>query len=130
MNPQKILVIDDSRVVVQRLTKELEDAGFEVYSEYDGFKGLETAAVRKPDLIVCDYTLPGMRADLVLQTLKGSQITASIPVVVFSSQADETLIDGVLQEGAAAHVEKSSDYRPLIARIREILGRGSRHPEG
>lgn len=121
MKRARILVIDDSKVMVLRITHELEGAGYEVICEDNGYRGIERAKKDSPDLIIADYTLPGMTGDRLIEKLKADLDTAEIPIIVHSSQADPELIEQLTELGAAAHVPKSGDWGALIARVQAVL---------
>jgi CheY-like chemotaxis protein len=101
-----ILLVDDSRFVRLATEKALCKAGYSVVTAGDGEEALRIASSRIPDIIVLDMLLPRLGGVEVLQALRKSQLTASIPVIVLSSlpQKNETKL---LQEGATAYFEKS-----------------------
>ncbi|MEW6365408.1 MAG: response regulator [Acidobacteriota bacterium] len=122
MPGQTILIIDDSKVQVARTARELAKAGYNSISADNGYSGIELAIRSRPAVVLCDYTLPGMCGDRVVEELRGNPVTARIPVVIYSSQADAALIEECMRAGAAGLVQKTGDYAALVAKIRDVLG--------
>ncbi len=122
MAEKLILVIDDSKVSLMRTNRELENAGYAVITENNAYSVFESAIDNHPKLIICDYTMPGMNADRIIRKLKTDAATAGIPIIVYSSQSDQPLVENVIELGASALVEKSGDYTLLLEKIKELLG--------
>jgi DNA-binding response OmpR family regulator len=81
---RKVLVIDDSLMLLSFVQELLIDADFEVTTATTGEEGLRAAEKSPPDLILLDYILPGMRGDEVCRKLLESPATSAIPVVYMS----------------------------------------------
>ncbi|MCS6860090.1 MAG: response regulator, partial [Abditibacteriales bacterium] len=56
--PQKILIVEDEKLLVESLTFNLRKAGYEVVVAYDGAEALTKARREYPDLIILDLMLP------------------------------------------------------------------------
>src|ERR1700730_14923967 len=65
----KVLVIDDSLMLLSFLQEVLIEANFDVTTAASGEEGLRAATKNPPDLILLDYVLPGMRGDEVCRKL-------------------------------------------------------------
>jgi len=63
----RILIVDDSKSKVYKLTKELEHAGYEVSCAYDGIEALQLVMQQPPHLILLDYEMPKMNGMNVIQ---------------------------------------------------------------
>lgn len=70
--PKKaIFVIDDSPAVTQSFVAVLRYAGFHATGEVSAARGLETARLQRPDILLCDVQLDGTRGvELSLELLK------------------------------------------------------------
>lgn len=82
---QRVLVVDDERIIADTLQIILSRQGFEVAVAYDGKTAIETARQLSPDIFLCDVMMPNMTG---LET--AMQIRAIIPgcrVLLFSGQA-------------------------------------------
>lgn len=105
MKPQKVLVIDDSKLI-HRMFNVLMD-GAEVVSAADGLEALETLADH-PDveLIVLDINMPKMNGLEFLARVKADSALAEIPVIIVSTEGKEEDTVRGLKAGAAAYVKK------------------------
>ncbi|MDE1160585.1 MAG: response regulator [Acidobacteriaceae bacterium] len=55
---QRILVVDDDRLVADTLSQIYEVNGFDSVACYSAREGLEAARKHRPALVVCDVTMP------------------------------------------------------------------------
>ncbi len=102
----RILLVDDSKAILQENERVLIKAGYEVICAEDGESALKLAREEKPDLILLDMILPKMSGPDVLRHLKQDPATASIPVVVLSSLTEKNR-QKLIEEGAEDYVEKN-----------------------
>ena len=82
--PRKILVIDDSVMLLNFVKEILGEANYHVTVAPTAAEGLREASNDTPHLILLDYVLPDMKGDEVLQHLLGGSNTAKVPVVYMS----------------------------------------------
>lgn len=112
---RKILCIEDDRDTAGLIAEELADRGFEVSVVYGGQEGLMAIMRARPDLILCDISMPAMTGFEVLERL--NQIAPSlgrIPFVFLTALADrETELKG-RQLGADDYVTKPIDFDRLL----------------
>ena len=83
---KKILIIDDEKDFGFFLKQNLEFGGkYSVMVATNGKDGIATAARQRPDLILLDVIMPQMSGFEVLRTLKETQETTSIPVIMLTA---------------------------------------------
>ena len=106
-----ILIIDDDIHIGDMLQEVLLKEGYQVLRAYSGTEALLVLAQQKPDLVLLDLMLPGLRGEEVLPQIK------EIPVIVVSAKVD--IMDKVelLMGGAADYITKPFDVKELLARI-------------
>ena len=119
----KILIVEDDRDIVDLLTYNLEEEGYEIQAALDGREGLALAYRQQPDLIILDIMLPGMDGFEVCRLLRADKSTGHIPIIILSARSQETDKVVGLELGADDYVTKPFSPRELIARIRAILRR-------
>jgi len=108
MNPQKVLVIEDSPTQALHLQGLLEEEGFQVIVARDGEAGLQTAQRARPDVVVLDLEMAGMNGLQVCQRLKEMRQTTSIPVIMFTHHDDPEVITLGIQIGAVDYIPKDA----------------------
>jgi len=81
---RKILVIDDSPMLLNFVKDILVEANYDVTTGGSAEESLSSAKANPPELILLDYILPDMRGDEVTRKLMEDPATASIPVIYMS----------------------------------------------
>ena len=81
---RKLLVVDDSLMLLSFVEEVLRDANYEVQTASTAEQGLDACKAARPDLVLLDYILPDMKGDEVTRRLFEDSATADIPVVYMS----------------------------------------------
>jgi DNA-binding response OmpR family regulator len=81
---RKILVIDDSLMLLSFVNEILTEANYRVTAAPTAEEGLRASAGEIPDLILLDYVLPDMKGDEVSRRLLNNPATEKIPVLYMS----------------------------------------------
>jgi DNA-binding response OmpR family regulator len=81
---QRVLVIDDSLMMLKFVQEILAEANYEVVTAGTAQEGLQATRQQKPDLILLDYLLPDLRGDELSERLSADVSTADVPVVFMS----------------------------------------------
>lgn len=123
MSKQKILVIEDERALVEVLTYNLTNEGFEVISATDGQDGLRRAQRDLPDLVILDLMLPVIDGLQVCRQLRSDPRTQDLRILMLTARSEE--IDEIVgfNMGADDYVTKPFKIKPLIHRIKALLRR-------
>jgi two-component system cell cycle response regulator len=119
--PGRILIVDD--VATNRIVYKVKfgAACYEPILAANGADCLRLARERRPDLILLDMILPDLSAPEILQTLRKDPATASIPVVVLSSDMDPERRMAAFAAGADDFLCKSVADEDLLSRLRNLL---------
>ena len=113
MSALQTLVVDDSptaRTVLKRL---LERKGLQVDQSESGIQALDYLKSHKPDLIFMDHSMPGMNGLEAIRAIRRDPATASIPVVMYTSQNDEAYFQEALATGAMGVIPKPATWHKL-----------------
>ena len=120
----RILIIEDEPAIVKAVEKTLTmSPGFSLDWVSDPDKAVSEAVARKPDLILLDVRLPGGDGRVILQALKESAATRSVPVILLTGLANEGDKVLGLNLGADDYVVKPFGAMELMARITAVLRR-------
>jgi len=119
MSSSKILVVDDSRVILNILESVLLDSGYYPILALSGESGLDKFQLEQPDLVLLDISLPGMDGWEVCQHIRKS---SDVPIIILSAahQSVDDKIKG-LDLGANDYIVKPFDQSELLARVRANL---------
>ncbi len=122
----KILIIEDEAILVEVLTKKLEQEGFKVFSAEDGQRGLEEIDRVQPDLILLDIVMPKLNGYEVLEALQKKLGKGKMPpIIIISNSGQPVEIDKALNLGASDFIVKAQ-FTPeeVIGKVRNQLQQG------
>jgi len=118
----KILCVEDEVGLRSDIVEELQDAGYETLESDNGEEGLKTILEDRPDLVLCDITMPGMSGHQLLTTLRENHPQFStVPFLFLSALADRNDIVVGKDLGADDYLTKPVDYDILLATVRSRL---------
>jgi signal transduction histidine kinase len=121
MNPESVLIAEDSPTQSLRLQNTLEKHGFHVTAKGNGRLALEALAHLRPTLIVSDVQMPEMDGYEFCRRVKSEPALRDLPFILLTSlSAPQDIIQG-LACGADNFVVKPYDEAFLMARIRGVL---------
>lgn len=121
-NRWSILVVDDDEGILKTLQNILLPRGYSVLTATSGEKGMQIAKRQKPDLIILDVILPGIKGREVCAALKEDETTKSIPVIFLTAKDSPDDIDAEMTAGGAAHITKPVNAKILLTEVKRILG--------
>ena len=119
--PKKILAVDDERHIVRLVEVNLQRAGYEVVTAYDGREALEKVKAEKPDLVVLDVMMPYMDGFEVLKNLKSDPTTAEIPVIMLTAKAQDADVFRGWQSGVDCYLTKPFNPMELLTFVKRIF---------
>ena len=101
----RVLIVEDRPDDAEILIEELRRAGYQPeWERVDTLAGLSAALEREPDVVLCDYSLPGMSALDALRQLAEAEV--DVPLIVVSGVMDEQTCVESLRLGAADYLLK------------------------
>lgn len=123
---QRVLVVDDEKLIVKGIRFSLEQDGMEVDCAYDGEEALEYAQQNKYDMILLDVMLPKMTGFEVCQQIREF---SNVPIVMLTAKGDD--MDKILglDYGADDYITKPFNILEVKARIKAIMRRTNRKGE-
>ncbi len=119
-----VLVVDDSAVMRQMVVRTLKMSGLplgEVVEAANGEEGLATLQSHWIDLLLLDINMPIMNGEEMLRRVRAEPETASLAVIVVSTEGSETRL-AALQAMGAAIVHKPFAPETLRDTIMRVTG--------
>ncbi|NBD34362.1 MAG: response regulator [Cyanobacteria bacterium] len=123
---QKILVIDDSRMIRMRVKDMLPSGNVQIIEARDGKEGLDLIHSERPQLIILDFLLPKKSGWEVYQEIRNSSDLQVIPLVLMSGRKEEVTekISEPFEE--FAFVEKPFEREQLVKAIKDARTKATR----
>jgi DNA-binding response OmpR family regulator len=117
----RILVIDDDADIAQLVALKLRMDGHTVDTESDGVSGLARALSVRPDLVIVDWTLPGLTGPEICARLREDPQLDGTWVIMLTAR---TLgADALAGTGADELVAKPFSPRALSKQVATALAR-------
>jgi two-component system alkaline phosphatase synthesis response regulator PhoP len=122
----KILIVDDERILVETIDYNLQKAGYETLTAFDGESALAQVREHRPELIVLDVMLPKVSGWEVCRALRQDpDFRTTAPILMLTARGEESDKVIGLELGADDYLVKPFSMRELVARVRALLRRAS-----
>jgi DNA-binding response OmpR family regulator len=124
MGKQKILLVDDSELVLAMARDALEGAGYEVFTATNGIEANSFIFSKdKPDLIILDVMLPMLDGNKKAKLLREKEFSRQIPILLLSSKSEEELMRLTVEAGADGFIRKPFTSEVIVSKVREFLAK-------
>jgi DNA-binding NarL/FixJ family response regulator len=120
---KKILVIEDEPEMRRNLLTILKLEKFQTAGAANGRDGLDAVKKEKPDLILCDVMMPELDGHGVLDALRKSEDTASIPFIFLTAKGEKEDLRNGMNLGADDYLTKPVARLDLLEAINARLRR-------
>jgi len=119
MASERILIIDDERLVRWSLRQKCEEWGYQVFEAENGESGLRLAAEEPTDLALCDVRMPDLTGLEVLDQLRRNGDNRPFIMITADPQLDD--VKAALKLGAFDFVGKPLDFDELHVTIKNAM---------
>ena len=121
-NDIQVLIVDDNPLVRDLMCRAMQPHCV-VVSSADGADALLKAIDHPPDLILCDFRMPGLDGRQLFEKLRGIETTRNIPFVFLASRGDieEKLRPAI--SGAEDFVSKPFFATDLVRKVKRVVDR-------
>ncbi len=120
-HPVRVLVIEDDDEAAELIVGALERERFQLERARTGPQGLNRARTGAFDLVIADWSLPGLSGDRVVSTLRAEGYSQPIIMLTGRNTSDDEVIG--LTKGADDYMTKPFNPSVLRARVRAHLWR-------
>jgi len=121
MTGKEILIIEDNLLNLELATDLLEANGFVVHPAQTAEEGLRMASELLPDLVLMDFSLPGMDGLTATKNLKADPATRHVAVVGLTANAMKGDEELALAAGCDGYLTKPIDTRTFIATVTQFI---------
>jgi CheY-like chemotaxis protein len=119
----KIVVIDDSEIVLEVTKAALEGAGYDVVTHDRPAGCVALILHEKPELVLMDVNMPGLGGDTIVSVLGKAAPTSETIVLLHSSLSADVLRGKASAAGAHGFIQKSGDLFGLTREVGRWLKR-------
>lgn len=122
MAGKRVVVIDDSKLVLAVAADALEGAGYEVITSDSGIEANQFIySSRRPDLILIDVMMPMLNGDRKVRLLKERESSRHIPVLLMSTKPSDELEALVKSSGADGYIQKPFNEAGLVSQVQRFI---------
>jgi CheY-like chemotaxis protein len=129
MTARRALVVDDSRSARAFLTRILERNDLAVDAVESAEQAIDYLAQQRPDVIFMDHLMPGMDGFQALQAIKANPHTATIPIMMYTSQEGELYLSQARALGAIGVLPKQIKHADVSKALEQLNLRPEPRPE-
>jgi two-component system, OmpR family, phosphate regulon response regulator PhoB len=125
MAKSKVLIVEDDRDLVEILTYNIKQAGYEVLIARDGQDGLRQAQIKTPEIVILDLMLPVVDGLEVCRQLRSDPATRDVLIMMLTAKSEESDQVVGLSMGADDYVTKPFSVKVLVERMKALERRRS-----
>lgn len=113
-----ILLVDDSQMARHMISRTLNKMGMQAITEArDGREALSLLLAHKYDLVITDYNMPQMDGHELLRYIRHKSNQRNVPVLMVTTEGDQSKLEAVQHEGVSAIVNKPFD----VASVKQLI---------
>ncbi len=118
---KRILLLDDSTITLEMEKAVLEERGYKVAIASNLLEFQKELDVFQPEIILTDLMMPDISGKDIVRVLKQDFHSEKIPIILFSSKADDELAQIAEQAGADGFLSKSHGIEKLGDMVDEMV---------
>lgn len=119
----KILIVDDDKDILEFLSYNFENDGFEVYTASDGKDAIEKAIAIDPDLIIMDVMMPKMDGIEATSELRKNPAFEKTVIIFLTARGEDYSQLAGYDAGADDYITKPVKPKILISKVNALLRR-------
>jgi len=120
MKEKLALIVDDSRSARLVLQRMLDEYGIRAHTVSSAEDALDYLLRHRPDVIFMDHMMPGMDGFEAVRQIKKNLETATIPIIMFTSQSGELYLSQARALGAVDILPKATASTELHEALRRL----------
>jgi len=125
-NGKKVLIADDEPDILEIISYNLRNEGYETITAKDGDDALHKASVFKPDLIILDVMMPNKNGMEVCKQLRAQPAYQNTLIIFLTALSDELSQVKGLEYGADDYISKPVSPKILVTKVNSLFRRVSK----
>ncbi len=117
-----ILMVEDQLEFRAIHTAFLQHHGYRVVAAENGAEGVAAAREEQPDLILMDFSIPGMDGIAATQELKRNEATREIPILLVTAHSYGAVGKRAKQAGCEEVLAKPCEPERVLREVRQRIG--------
>lgn len=110
----KILIVDDSELVLEITRDALEESGYQVFTNSSWVEVNATIREQRPDMILLDLMMPSIKGESLCEILKKSSFGRGIPIIIFSTKEEAEIKRLAEEAGAEGYIVKRMNKKDIV----------------
>lgn len=120
-NPERVLIVDDLEINVEILSNIIRGEGYEPVCALNVKEALDMMNRDMPQLILSDYSMPGMNGVEFCKLLKKNPKTRDIPFILITVADSSEVTRTAFEAGAVDYIPKPFERMEVVMRIRHQI---------
>src|SRR5579871_4572569 len=120
MGAKRALIVDDSKSARLFLARVLENYDIDVDSAENAEAAIDYLGSNRPDVIFMDHQMPGMDGLQAVQAIKNDPRTATIPIMMYTSQEGELYLGQARALGAIGVLPKQLKHADVSKALEQL----------
>lgn len=118
----KVLIVEDSLVLLQAMEFGLKKAGFQVFRAVNGKEGVISIRSNIPNMVLLDIMMPEMNGIDVLKNVKDFKIEKDIKIFMLTNFSAEENVEECMSLGADDYLVKANfTIADIVKKIKETI---------
>ena len=121
MATDKVIIIEDSKVVRLSCQKTLAAAGFEANTYSSALEALSEITREFSGIVISDVNMPEMDGEELIRHIRERSSQQSVPILMVTSEGDQSRISAVQQAGVSGICDKPFETLTIKTLIRQMM---------
>ncbi len=119
----KILIVEDDTDLLDSLTEQFTQDGFEVLKATNGEEGLNSSLSNHPNIILLDVLMPKMDGMTVMRKLRTDLWGKTVPIIILTNlNPDNEVLKEILENKPAYYLIKAnSSMVDIVQKVKDVL---------
>lgn len=118
---RRILVVDDDFAMIHLYKMHLKREGYDGSYFSSGLAACEKLEELDPELAILDYSLPDIKGQQIVQSIREIPTLRNIPIIMVTGQGKSSIKDALLAEGVSEVFSKPFSPKLLMRKVAELI---------